>query len=391
MVEKLTDWKYIALIIFLVIIGIATPFVWNTELSQIATDGPFKDNKVNILAVGYDSNINGPSRADTIILISLDVESNEAGIIFLPRDTYITSAQRNFTKLNSSHVYGGIELTQTTIEEMLKVEIDYYLETNFTGFEKIIDRLGGVEIRVAEHLHYVDEAGGLYINIPQGQQNLNGKEALQYVRYRDERGDIGRIERQQKFIDAIFSKVISPSIITKIPGIIKEVNNAVNTNIPIKDITPFLNTAKKIDLNQIETKMLPGKPEYINGISYWVADNRETQILVNNLIRNKSYIKNKSYQLTISNGVGEVGAASKTADLLKKYGFQISKINNADNYNYEQSVIKYYNEDAEKIASQIAELLGGRIEYFEDNRKNMNKNIKIIVGTGYQKSVEGGI
>jgi LCP family protein required for cell wall assembly len=385
MLEKLTDWKYISLIIFLVIIGVTMAFLWNDELSQISSEGPFEDNKVNILAVGYDADVNGPSRADTIILISINVDTNEAGLIFLPRDTYIKSQKRKFTKLNSSHVYGGIELTQETIEDMLEVNIDYYLETDFKGFERIIDRLGGVNVNVNEHLNYVDKAGGLYINIPAGQQNLDGKEALQYVRYRDERGDIGRIERQQEFVDAVFAKVLSPAIITKIPGIIKEVNDAINTNIPVKDITPFLNTAKEINLNQIETKMLPGEPKYINGISYWVPDLKEADIMVDNLVRNKSYIQNKNYQLTILNGVGESGAASNTAELLKKYGFQIDDIGNADNYEYQQSIIEYYNKDDKKTAAQIAELLDGKIKYVENNEEN--KNIKVIVGAGYQKSV----
>jgi LCP family protein required for cell wall assembly len=387
MIEKLTDWKYIALIIFLVILGVVIPFLWNEELSQISSSGPFKENKVNILAVGYDSNVNGPSRADTIILISLDVETNEAGLIFLPRDTYINSNKRNFTKLNSSHVYGGIELTQKTVEEMLKIDIDYYLETDFRGFEKIIDRLGGVNINVSHNLNYVDKAGGLYIDIPAGQQNLNGEEALEYVRYRDRRGDIGRIERQQKFIDAVLERVLSPAIVTKVPGVIKEVNDAVNTNIPLQDITPFLNTAKEINLSQLESKMLPGRPEYINGISYWIPDFEETEIMVDSLVRNKSYIKNKEYQLNILNGVGESGAASKTANLLEKYGFKIDNIGNADKYDYQSSVIEYYSKDDEKIASQIADLLGGKIEYVEDAEEDFDKNIKVIVGAGYEKSV----
>ncbi|RCW58284.1 MULTISPECIES: LCP family protein [Halanaerobium] len=390
MLEKLTDWKYIALIIFLVIIGVAIPFLWNDELSQISSSGPFKENKVNILAVGYDSNVNGPSRADTIILISLDVETNEAGLIFLPRDTYVNSDKRKFTKLNSSHVYGGIELTRKTVEEMLEIDVDYYLETDFRGFEKIIDRLGGVNINVSRNLHYVDKAGGLYIDIPAGEQTLNGKEALEYVRYRDLRGDIGRIERQQKFLDAVLAKVLSPTIVTKIPGIIKEVNNAVNTNIPIQDITPFLNTAKEIDLSNIESKMLPGKAKYINGISYWVPDMQAAEIMVDNLIRNKSYLNNKDYQLNILNGVGESGAASKTAELLKKYGFQIADIGNADNYAYQNSIIKYYVKDDQETAAKIAELLGGKTEFIETDKnvsEEKNNKIEVIVGKGYSKSV----
>ena len=158
-------------------------------------------------------------------------------------------------------------------------------------------------------------------------------------------------------------------------------------NIPVQDITPFLNTAKKIDLSQIESKMLPGKAEYINGISYWVPDLEAAEIMVDNLVRNKSYIQNKKYQLSVLNGVGESGAASKTAEFLEKYGFQISEVGNADKYDYQSSIIKYYSKEDKKTASQIAELLDGQIEFVEDGEENLNKNIEVIVGAGYQRSV----
>ncbi|MFW6280804.1 MAG: LCP family protein [Halanaerobium sp.] len=385
MLEKLMDWKYISLIIILVLIGISIPYIFNTEFSKISGD-PFIDNKINILAVGYDSEINGASRADTIILISLNVDTNEAGIIFLPRDTYIDLESKNFSKLNSSHVYGGIELTRNTIEEFLAVDVDYYLETDFIGFEKIIDRLGGIEVDVEKNLNYDDKAAGLNINISEGRQNLDGEEALKYVRYRDNSGDIGRIGRQQKFIDAVLEKVISPSIITKLPGIIAEINSSVNTNIPLKDINPFIKIAKEIDLSRIESRVLPGNPEYINGISYWVPDKEEIKIMVENLIKDKSYIKNKDYQLTILNGLGKSGVAGKAADLLEKYGFQIEEVGNADNYNYQNSIVKYYSEQDKKTADRLAELLNAEIEYVE-NESDLKGKMEVILGQNYDPSV----
>lgn len=384
MLEKLTDWKYISLIIILVLIGISIPYVFNGEFSRIS-GGPFSDSKINILAVGYDSNVNGSTRADTIILISLDVETNEAGIVFLPRDTYINLEDKNFTKLNSSHVYGGIELTQETVEELLSVNIDYYLETDFQGFEQIIDRLGGVDIYVEKDLHYVDKAGGLYINIDRGQQNLSGEQALKYVRYRDIRGDIGRIERQQKFIDAVLKKALSPTIIPKLPGIVSEINSTVNTNIPLQDISPFLSVAKEINLSQVESRMLPGEAKYINSISYWVPDMQETEIMVENLIKNKSYINNKKYQLTVLNGLGKAGVAGETAELLKNYGFKIEDVSNADNYNYQHSIIKYYSDQDQDTAEKIAELLDAELEKV-DSEDDLNGKIEIILGHDYDLS-----
>ncbi|ADQ15128.1 LCP family protein [Halanaerobium hydrogeniformans] len=382
MLEKLTDWKYISLIIFMLIIGISVAYIWNDELSQI-TDGPFEDNKVNILAVGYDSDINGgASRADTIILISIDVDTNEAGVIFLPRDTYINIEGKNFTKLNTSFARGGIDLTKETVEELLDINIDYYLASDFKGFENIIDRLGGIEIDVEKDLNYVDRAGDLYINISQGKQHLSGEEALKYVRYRDQSGDIGRIERQQKFIDAVIEKVVSPSTVTSLPGIFREINRSIDTDIPIRDISPFLSTAKDMDLNNIEIRTLPGEARYIAGISYWLADMEKSQVMIENLVRNKSYINNSNYKLKILNGQGGYGIASNTASLLRKYGFQIDRIGNADHFNYENSLIIYFNEDDESTAKKVAELLNAEKKFSEED--SGAKNLEIILGHDYE-------
>jgi hypothetical protein len=133
--------------------------------------------------------------------------------------------------------------------------------------------------------------------------------------------------------------------------------------------------------------MLPGKAEYINGISYWVPDMQEAEIMVDNLIRNKSYIKNKEYNLKVLNGVGESGAASNTAGLLEKYGFNISTIGNADKYDYDSSVVKYYSEEDAETAAKVAELLGGKTEFIEEAEEESNKKLEIIVGAGYEKSV----
>ena len=385
MIEKLTDWKYISLIIFMIIIGISTAYVWNDELSQIA-DGPFEDNKVNILAVGYDCDINGgASRADTMILISIDVDTNEAGVIFLPRDTYINLESKNFTKLNTSFARGGIELTKETVEELLDIKVDYYVESDFKGFENIIDRFGGIEIDVEKNLNYVDRAGGLYINISQGRQHLSGEDALKYVRYRDESGDIGRIKRQQKFIDAVIKKAISPSTVTKLPGIFREINKSINTDIPVRDISPFLSTAKDIDLNNIEIRTLPGEAKYISGISYWIADMEKTQIMIENLVRNKSYINNSNYKLKILNGQGGYGIASHTADLLKKHGFQIERVGNADHFNYENSLVIYFNEEEQITANKVAKLLNAETQFVE-NEESTAKNLEIILGHDYELS-----
>ena len=120
-------------------------------------------------------------------------------------------------------------MTVKTVENFLGVDIDYYIETDFAGFSRIIDTLGGVEIDVDTDMFYVDTAQDLYIDIKAGRQVLDGETALQYVRYRDRLGDValvnphyevydGRVERQRKFLMAVIDEILQPSTLLKLPG-----------------------------------------------------------------------------------------------------------------------------------------------------------------------------
>ncbi|MFW5992112.1 MAG: LCP family protein [Halanaerobiaceae bacterium] len=376
---KFTKKTYILVGLILFIIGAILAFLFNTQFSAVQND-PFSTSRLNILIVGYDSEIHGPSRADTIILTSIDLDTGQTGALFIPRDTRLEIPGYGKNRINAAHAFGGIELVIQTLEQFLNVPVDYYMETDFDGFARIIDTMGGIKINIEKPLHYVDRAGDLYIDLPAGERVLNGEEALQYVRYREETyGDIGRVRRQQKFIKSLMDKALSPEIIIKLPSIYKEVNNTVKTNIPFQDISPFLHLLKDMDLENIKTTMVPGEPKYINGASYWLADREELEIMVNKLIRSKEYIENSGYFVTIYNGNGEPGVASGLADELRKYGFNISKVANAEHFNYQTTIIKYFDSQDKSIVRNIQKLIGGKIKEGENNKGG----VEIIIGADY--------
>lgn len=373
----------VAGLILVIIIGFLLAFIFNTDFRALKLN-PFKSSKLNILVIGYDSSINGPPRADTILLASIDLKTREVGVLSIPRDTRVSIPGHGVNRINAAHAFGGIDLTVQTLESFLNVPIDYYVETDFDGFARIIDAVGGVELTIKEPLHYVDKAGGLYIDLPAGRQKLNGEEALEYVRFREElKGDIGRIERQQKFLKAMVKSLLNPDIIVKLPAIYKETRKAVNTNIPIQDISPFVHLIKDMKMEQFKTVMLPGEPKYINGASYWIADREKLEILVNNLIRSKEYITNSQYQISILNGNGVPGLANRLASEIEKYGFKIGKVANADNFNYKQTLIKYFDTRDKKIALGIRRLIGGKIVYQGIEEDEEKDNLEIIIGADY--------
>lgn len=237
---------------------------------------------LNVLLLGVDQRDNEPARADTIILASVHLKDKAVHLLSLPRDTRVAIPEKDVTrKINYAHAVGGAELTVKTVEKFLDVPVHYYVETNFQGFSKMIDALGGVTINVGNRMYYPDEGIDLYA----GLQKLNGDDALSYVRWRsDGRGDIGRIERQQKFFRALADQAMSFSTVWKIPELLDELNEYVETDMSIKNMLILANKFKDIDEIKLETTMVPGRPDEVNyGGSYWIADEKALAKIMKNI------------------------------------------------------------------------------------------------------------
>ena len=135
-------------------------------------------------------------------------------------------------------------------------------------------------------MNYVDKAGELYIDIKKGEQILDGRNAMYYVRYRRYvDGDIGRIKKQQKFIKAILKKIKDFGIIWKIPSIIQEIYKNIKTDLGIKDLMSVVNRFREFDINNVEVDTLPGEGKYIDKVSYFVVDYDKTQKIIEKIMR----------------------------------------------------------------------------------------------------------
>lgn len=284
-------WLVIYLILFLLGTGSTLYFTHNhSRLSNTLrlitrqTTFPGKE-KLNILFLGLDEDMD-PSRTDTIILANLSLKNPQLNLLSIPRDTQVKIPGRGMDKINAAHVYGGNELTTKTVENFLGISLDYYVLTNLKGFREIVDLLGGVELEVEKRMRYRDRRGGLYINLYPGKQKLDGEKAMEYVRFRhDAEGDIGRIERQQKFIQAVYEQMLQPAKLVKIPGIIYQLRKNVETNLALPQMVELASLAKKVEQVKIKRATIPGTPVSIRGISYWQSDKGETEKIVNELIK----------------------------------------------------------------------------------------------------------
>ncbi|WP_435858804.1 LCP family protein [Streptomyces varsoviensis] len=159
---------------------------------------------------------------DTVMMVHLSADRSRASVVSLPRDSYTevpehtdpaTGRRRpaHPQKLNAAYAEGGPGLTVRTVEHMTGVHLDHYLEVDFTSFMKTVDVLGGVQVCTARPLK--DDYSGL--DLPAGTSNLNGGEALQYVRSRhlDGASDLGRMQRQQKFLASLIHQATSSGML----------------------------------------------------------------------------------------------------------------------------------------------------------------------------------
>ena len=243
--------------------------------------------RINFLILGMED-----VRSDTIILASFCKDSKKFNLISIPRDTYIHRKGYNAgdkRKINSVYYDHGIDGVKQTVSYILPdIPIHHYVMIDYEGVEKIVDLSGGVQVDVPFHMRYKDPTSNppLNINIKAGLQELDGKQSLDFVRYRKgnnrlgyKDGDLGRIKAQQNFIEAFVSKA-KDNIITVITKGLKYIN----TDMGLIDALSYGRNAIGMTGEDIEFITLPGKDDFreVNKriYSYFIYNDREIKSML---------------------------------------------------------------------------------------------------------------
>ena len=214
--------------------------------------------------LGSDARAGEASRSDTIV-----VTKAGGGMLAVPRDTLVEIPGVGEDKINAAFATGGPELTVETLENLTNVPIDNYVVVNFGGVEDIVDAMGGITLEIDQPIQVGIESRS--VSIPAGTQELDGLQALAYVRYRGgPTADIGRIGRQQEFLRQLARESTSPANLPRLPATARAVWDNIDTNMNPLEAARF---ATRTRLSGIESaELYPGAPQYIGGISYWVPD-----------------------------------------------------------------------------------------------------------------------
>lgn len=268
-------------------------FVASADVSTEA-----KDQLLNIALLGTDGD---GFRSDVNMVASLNLTTKEVHLISVPRDTrvvmtddmiaYLEKNGRTVPEANG--VYGQCKLTEVhayagegnrstfsvaMLEEILGIDIDYYVKVDLDAFKDIVDAVGGVEFDVQERLYYSDPAQGLYIDLYPGPQVLDGEKAEMLVRFREgyAQKDLKRIEVQQEFLKAFISQVCSSDkVMSNLDSYIKIFMEKVESNMPVATALKYAGYIKEIDPAAITTDTIPGE-----GGAYFDMDEEGTKELV---------------------------------------------------------------------------------------------------------------
>ncbi|MCA9799151.1 MAG: LCP family protein [Cyanobacteria bacterium HKST-UBA04] len=225
-------------------------------------------------------------RTDTIMLVRLDSGRHEINIVSLPRDSKVYLANSGgVAKLNAAFAFGGIDLAKATIEESFGVHVDNYIVANLAGVREAVDAVGGVDIYIDQPMRYRDRTAKLDINLERGLNHLDGVEAEGFMRFRhDALGDIGRIRRQQAFIQAFSKKMKGVTALFHLKPLLDVKNKFLLTDMNDADLSRLALFAQDIKPDQINAATLPGYPGYSDGISYWLINREAAEQVLNRLI-----------------------------------------------------------------------------------------------------------
>lgn len=231
------------------------------ESHRTALDAQF-ESYLNVLFIGLDEGYGseGPE-ADSFLLLSLDKKAGRLRVLSVPRGTLLMTATGETEKI--SHIYraGGAEGAVGALRGLLGVTIHYYMVINPQILAEIIDALDGIEIYVEIPMDYEDPEVGLAIHLPQGYQRMNGDMVQKYLRYRGgELGDIGRVQRQHRFMKAMHEKLLRLDTVPKLPQLGKILQVRVTTSAELWDSAHLPEIVKSLSPEVPEAIMLPGRP-----------------------------------------------------------------------------------------------------------------------------------
>ena len=325
------------------------------------------EGRVNIVLLGTPGDgpgVDGPDLTDTVIVASLGVDADGKGgnglLFSLPRDLYVRVPGYGNSKLNAVYKIGsssseiengGTQLVQDVVGESLGLTVPYYLKVDFSGFERLIDALGGVTVDVEKDIYDdqypTPDKGYQTFELKAGTYTMDGALALKYARSRYSTSDFDRARRQHKLLLAIREKAMEMDLIaspTKALEIMDALADSFQTNLTLSEIKRALALMKDFDATQLTTKVFDDSPTgllyatrvdnlYVLrpvGDDFTVLSDYVSEVLSGSksVAEIDSEVNTEPLKIEVLNGTNVTGLAGKVATALEAEGYDIVTVGN---------------------------------------------------------------
>jgi len=382
-----------------------------------------KGERVNVLLMGVDQRPSekGPTRTDTIIVVTMDPQSKTAGMLSIPRDLWVKIpdlGDKGITeeRLNTAYYYGelynypggGPALAMKTIQLNLGIPLHHYALIDFKGFEKIIDTLGGVTIDVETAIQddeYPDDKFGYQsVYIPAGVQHMDGKTALIYARARHKGSDFDRAHRQQKLLLALRDQALRLNLLTKLVPLFNTLKDTLKTDIDLGDLRSLAPIAVQVDTQNITSRVIDNSltTPWITpgGADVLLPKQAEIRQLVQEMFftaaptasgsqppqssEQRERLQAEGARLELQNGTTIKGLAAQTKAYLESQGYQVVSSGDAQRSDYQETVLLYYS-DKPYTQEQLIKLFDIRPANVRSGAApRLDVDIRLILGTNVQ-------
>jgi len=239
------------------------------SLTRLSSDA---NKSVNTLIIGSDAGSvkgeSGYSRSDVMMLVCLQERDKKAVVISIPRDTMVQIPEHGTQKINAAHAFSGPAGAIDAVKNLLGIDIHHYISMQFTGFEKIVNALGGIPIHLNQPIN--DPHSGY---LPAGDLKLDGWQALVLVRSRNlPNGDLDRIESQHAFMEALMVKAESMKSVWKANQLVNIVASNCKMDYTAGQLVDLAKELQGFKPGNVQMITLPGDSPTIGGISYFVQN-----------------------------------------------------------------------------------------------------------------------
>ena len=440
--KKSKVWSKILIFLLLILIALVIGVIYKTKQNGGGMQGLLTTivghdeetlknlEPIQVLLMGMSTD-NGAKLTDTIIVGTYNPKEQTASLLSIPRDTFVgknPAAGSGYDKINSVYQKKGAEGVLEKVNNLTGLDIQYYMLIDNQALIELVDVIGGVEFNVPINMNYDDTSQKLHIHLKAGMQKIDGDKAEQLLRFRknnngttypEEYGgnDYGRMRTQREFMIATAKQTLQAKNILKIKDIIDIVYEYVDTNLSISTIKDYVPYAINMDINTIQSVVIPGAsygpPKY--PLWFFIANEKETAALMKQLyfsdetttgdesldgevtgenIKTEDTTANETtvaevskddasdIKIEILNGTDSDKVATEVQKKLKSLGYNVQKPKTTTSTS-KTTIINKTDID-EKFTDNIKETLGvGTVS--TSSVSSSNVDITIIIGKDYNK------